>query len=309
MIFCDFFLQNTSFLGFFYLTTFRKIYHYRVNNSVKFNRILINLCYNKVMADYIFIRKSRNALSSLLHMILNLLLAVVSIGATVITGNCIIGLILIVASKWRIFAVNHRYWWLNIRSSLVDLIVGISCVLLAYAAGASFLPVHFALMVFYAFWLIVIKPRSSLTFAMVQALVAVFIGSTAATVFAAITDSAVLVVAELIIGYAASHHVLIQGNDHDSSFISIVCGLVFAEIAWLSHAWLIIYSFGTTGICVSQISIILTLLAFAYFKIYSNLSKHEGKLQLREIALPLTFSIVVVAVLIIGFSQPMFNIH
>lgn len=261
------------------------------------------------MADYIFIRKSRNALSSLVHMILNLLLAVVSIGATVITGNCIIGLVLIIASKWRVFAVNHRYWWLNIRSSLVDLIVGVSCVLLAYAAGASFLPVHFVLMAVYAIWLIFIKPRSSFNFAMTQALIAVFIGSTAATVFAAITDSIVLVLAEFIIGYAASHHVLVQGDEKESSFLSVACGLVFSEIAWLSHSWLILYNFASTGICVSQLSIILTILCFAYFKVYNNISKHEGKLQIREIALPIIFSLVVVAILIIGFSQPRFNIH
>lgn len=262
------------------------------------------------MADYIFIRKSRNALSSLLHMILNLLLAVVSIGATVVTGNCIIGLVLIVVAKWRIFAVNHRYWWLNIRSSLVDFIVGISCVLLAYAAGGStFLPVHFVLMVIYAIWLIFIKPRSSTNFAITQALVAVLLGSTAATVFGAITDSIVLVVAEFIIGYAASHHVLVQGDEKETSFISIVCGLFCAEVAWLSYAWLIIYTFSTSGICVSQLAILLTLMMFAYFKVYGNISKHDGKLNLRELALPLIFVIVVVAVLIISFSQPRFNIH
>ena len=83
----------------------------------------------KHMADYIFIRKSRNILSSFLHVILNLLLAIASIGATIITGNCIIGLILVVVSKWRIFAVNHRYWLLNLRSSLVDFNVGISFVI------------------------------------------------------------------------------------------------------------------------------------------------------------------------------------
>ncbi len=261
------------------------------------------------MADYIFIRKSRNALSSLMHIILNLLLAVVSIGATVITGNCVIGIVLIIVSKWRVFAVNHRYWWLNIRSSLVDFIVGISFVLLAYAAGSMFLPVHFVLMATYAIWLIFIKPRSSLNFAITQALIAVLVGTTAATVFAAITDSIVLVVSEFIIGYAASHHVLVQGEDKETSFISLVCGLFSAEIAWLSHAWLIIYTFASTGICVSQLAIILTVLMFAYFKIYNNLHKNEGKLNLRELALPLIFTLVVVVVLIIGFSQPRFNIH
>lgn len=261
------------------------------------------------MADYIFIRKSRNALSSLIHTILNLLLAVVSIGATVITGNFIIGLVLIVVSKWRVFAVNHRYWWVNIRSSLVDFIVGVGFVLLAYAAGSSFLPVHFVLMALYAIWLIVVKPRSSLNAAIVQALIAVFVGSTAAAIFAAISDSLVLVISEFIIGYAASHHVLVQGDEHESSFLSIICGLFFAEIAWLSHAWLILYNFASTGICVSQLSLILTILSFLYFKLYNNMAKNSGKLQIREVALPIIFSLVVVAVLIITFSQPRFNIH
>ncbi len=263
------------------------------------------------MADYIFIRKSRNAISSLLHVILNLLLAVVSIGATVITGNCIIGLTLILVSKWRIFAVNHRYWLLNIRSSLVDFIVGISFVLLAYAAGTTFLPVHIVLMVAYAVWLIVIKPRSSFRFAIIQALIAVLVGSTTATVYAAISDSIVLIISEFIIGYAASHHVLIQSNSEEPAYISLIWGLFFSEISWLSYSWLIIYTLGSTEICFSQLAIILTLLTFTYFQIYSDMSKHNSKLKFRNVALPVVFSLVVIAVLLVGFSDPSFsfNVH
>lgn len=263
----------------------------------------------KHMADYIFIRKSRNAISSLLHVTLNLLLAVVSIGATVATGSFLIGLILIVVSKWRVFAVNHRYWLINIRASLVDFIVGVGLVMLAYAAGTTFLPVHFVLMAAYAVWLIVIKPRSSFTFAVLQALIAILIGSTALTVFAAISDSLVAVAGEFLIGYAAAYHVLIQSNEEDPALISMTTGLVFAEIAWLSHSWLIIYTFGSTGLCVSQLALILTLLAFAFFQIYNERSKHNGRLKFKYIALPLIFSLLVITVLLIGFSQPRFNIH
>lgn len=261
------------------------------------------------MADYIFIRKSRNIVSSFLHVILNLLLAVASIGATVITGNCIIGLILVVISKWRIFAVNHRYWLLNIRSSLVDFIVGVSFVLLAYAAGTTMLPVHIALMIAYAVWLILIKPRSSLNSNILQAIIAVLLGTTTASIFAAITDSAVLVAASFLIGFAASNHVLVQNGDHDAAFISSVCGLVFAEISWLSYSWLIIYTIGNTGICLSQLSLILAVLTYAYLQIHVELDKHGNKLKFANIALPVLFSILVIVVLIIGFSQPRFNIH
>lgn len=262
------------------------------------------------MADYIFIRKSRNALSSVLHIILNLLLATVSIGATIVTGSWLIGLILVFISKWRIFAVNHRYWLLNIRSSLVDFIVGISFVLLAYAAGSTFLPVHVALIVGYAVWLIFIKPRSSTTFNVVQAIVAILLGTTTASIFAPVSGPAILTLVSFVIGYAASHHVLVQnGENQDATFISLILGLVFGEISWLSYSWLIIYTIGTTGICFSQLSLILSALAFAYFEINHELAEHGNKFRFANVALPILFSILVIVVLVIGFSQPRFNIH
>lgn len=261
------------------------------------------------MADYIFIRKSRNILSSFLHVILNLLLAVVSIGITLATGSPIIGIALVVVSKWRVFAVNHRYWLLNLRSSLVDFIVGFSFVLLAYSAGSTFLPVHLVLMIGYAIWLIFIKPRSSTLFTVIQAITAVLLGTTTASIFAAISDSSVLVISSFIIGFAASHHVLVQGEDQDAIFISLVFGLFSAEIAWLSYAWLIIYTIGTTGICVSQLGLILSVLAFAYFEVQDTIAKRKKRFKFTDVALPVLFSVAVVVILIIGFSQPRFNIH
>lgn len=261
------------------------------------------------MADYIFIRKSRNAISSLAHVLLNLLLAVVSISATVATGGVLIGLILIVVSKWRIFAVNHRYWLINIRASLVDFIVGIGMVMLAYAAGTTFLPVHFVLMALYAIWLIIIKPRSSFTFAIVQSLIAVLIGSTAITVFAAIYDSWLAVAGEFLIGYATTYHVLVRSSEEKPALLALTAGLIFSEIAWLTHSWLIIYTFSDSGLLVSQLALVLTLLAFAFFAICNERTKHNGRLKFKYVALPLIFSLLVIAVLLIGFSQPRFNIH
>ncbi len=284
------------------------------------------------MADYIFIRKSRNILSSFLHIILNLLLAIISIGATIITGSCLIGLILVIASKWRIFAVNHRYWWLNLRSSLVDLIVGTSFVLLTYyTLGTSVestfrLASPYVFMALYAIWLIVIKPRSSTTFTMVQALTAVILGSTAAVYLDSsintilhnltgfISDSGALVLLEFLIGFAATHHVLIQHDKTDYLYPSLICGLFFGEVAWILHSWLIIYPLGAigtinfSGLCVAQLGLILAVFIFAFFAIYNELIKHKGKIQFANIAMPVLFSIVVAIILLTGFSVPDFNI-
>ena len=75
------------------------------------------------MADFVALRRSRNAFSSLLHVVLNAALAVISIYITWITGSPLIGILLVILSKWRMLAVRPRYWELNIKSNLVDLIV------------------------------------------------------------------------------------------------------------------------------------------------------------------------------------------
>lgn len=260
------------------------------------------------MADYALIRKSRNALSSILHISFNLALGVGSIFITMLTGSWAIGIILVLISKWRIFAVRPHYWFLNIKSSLVDLIVGSSFVLLAYCSGTTLLPVHIILAVGYSLWLIWLKPLSSTYATEAQALVAVFLGSAAATLMAANADSIWLVITCFIIGYGAARHVLIQTDDKNYGILTLSSGLVFAEIAWLCHNWLIVYPFNSTGIIIPQLSIILTILAFAIGTCYQSISKNSGKLKFSEVGLPLIFSSLIIFIIVTWFSQPIFNL-
>lgn len=259
------------------------------------------------MAKYV-LRRSKNALSSFLHVVLNLLLGFGSIAVTVLSGSWILGLLLVIISKWRVFAVRPRFWWANIKANLVDFIVGVSFVLLAYTAGSSFLIVHLILAICYSLWLIVLKPLSSARATAVQALVAVFIGSGTAAIMIGAKDAVWLSLICFIIGYGATRHVLIQNDEKDFFFLSFLVGLLFAEIAWLCQSWLIIYTFGSTGILVAQISIILTLFSLILGCTYKSLIRHEGKLRFSDIAIPVICSVVLIAVVVIGFSRPIFNI-
>lgn len=260
------------------------------------------------MADYIFIRKSRNALSSFLHVVLNILLGVGSILITVVTNTWIFGVILVFLSKWRIFAVRPRYWFLNIKSNLVDIIVGISFVLLAYFSGATLIPSHFILAIFYVVWLIFIKPMSSEIGTIIQSLFAIFFGSTAAIMATSSIDSIALVLIEFIIGYGASRHIFAQNTESNSPLLALICGLLCSETAWLCHSWTIIYAFGNTGIIVPQLALILTIAAFSFTKIAYSIIRQDGKLKLSSIAAPALFGIIVIAIIIIGFSNPIFNV-
>ena len=137
------------------------------------------------MADYVLARKSRNMASNAVHIFLNILLGIGAVLITVFSASPLLGILLVLMSKWRVFAVRRRYIWVNLKSNLVDLIVGLSIVLLAYYAGSSFLLVDFILMAIYVIWLLFIKPLSSETATLAQSLIAVFLGISAATIMSA----------------------------------------------------------------------------------------------------------------------------
>lgn len=260
------------------------------------------------MADFVLARKTRNITSSAVHIFLNILLGTFAVLITVFSGTPLLGILLVLISKWRIFAVRRRYLWLNIKSNLVDLIVGFSVVLLSYYAGSSLLPVDFILMATYVIWLVVIKPRSSETAALVQSLIAVFLGVSAATIMTANMNSLVAVVLAFLIGYAASRHILAQSSMRDYTLTTLVNGLVFAEVAWLCNSWSIIYTYGSTGIRVPQVAIILTIFAFMYNYARQAMLKYQDDFRFRDIAAPVMFGAVIIGIIVLMFSNPIFNI-
>ena len=260
------------------------------------------------MADFILARKSRNIASNTVHVFLNILLGIGSVLITVFSGSPLLGIILVLMSKWRVFAVRRRYIWLNLKSNLVDLIVGISVVLLTYYAGSSLLPVDFVLMAFYVIWLVFIKPLSSERATLTQSLIAVFLGSSAATFVTSGQNSVFMVLLAFLVGYAASRHVLSQASSKDFTLTTLVCGMIFAEVAWLCQTWSIIYTYGSTGIRIPQVAIILTIFAFVYNFARQAMIRYQDDFRFRHILTPVLFGMILVGIIVIWFSNPIFNI-
>ena len=260
------------------------------------------------MADYVLARKSRNIASNAVHVFLNILLGIGAVLVTVFSGSPLLGIVLVLVSKWRIFAVRKRYILLNLKSNLVDLIVGLSIVMLAYYAGSNLLPVDFILMIIYVVWLLAIKPLSSENAALAQSLIAVFLGISATTIMTAGADAIFAVLLAFLVGYAASRHVLAQTNTKDFTLTTLVCGLFFAEIAFLCHNWAIVYTFGATGIRIPQVAIILTIFAFMYNYARQMMVRYQDDFRFRHILGPVLFGIALVSIIVIFFSNPIFNI-
>ena len=262
------------------------------------------------MADYVMLRKGRNAISSLTHLILNLSLAVASTALTVISGSWILGVVLVLLSKWRVIAVRPRYWWLNIKANLVDYTVGISLALLVYLAGTEGLNAwHVILTTIYAFWLIVVKPQSETVWTEVQSFFAIFFGTFATSLLANNLTPLTGVIICFIIGYGASRHILIQGEDHDFTLTTFIFGLLLAELSWISYRWTIVYYLGDVNkIALPQLPIMASLMSFVFMRGYKSALYHDGKIRVDDILVPAVFSVILMFVMLFFFSEPIFNI-
>ena len=262
------------------------------------------------MADFINIRKGRNALSSALYVLLNIMLAVGSTFLTLASGSWILGALLVILSKWRVVAVRPRYWWVNIKGSMVDLIVGMSLVYLVYFAGSELNFAHIILTLIYAVWLVVIKPKSSEAMTEIQALMAVFLGMSVAAIMSTSLDPVVLVIMGFIVGYGAARHILIQYEDYDFSLVTFLIGLMVGEVSFIMYHWLIIYSFDSVGLSlvVPQLAMAATLLMFVFVKGYKSVLKHDGLIRVNEVLTPAIFSGLIMLLMVIYFSKPIFNV-
>ena len=256
------------------------------------------------------VRKGRNFISQLIHVCLNLLLAAGAVLLPVLTSSPILGLLLILVSKWRVFFVRTRYLFVNLKANLVDFIIGFSVVVLSFKLGSDLVVMHYALLAVYALWLLVVKPLNSDFWVNFQGWVAVFLGTTATVIASADSSLEALSLAALfVIGYGASRHILCQKNDlGDMGIYSLIVGLMFAEIGWISFSWSIVYTIEAIGLAVPQLAIVLTILAAVMERCRSVAVLNDGRLDFKQVAVPIVFGAVTILALAIWFSEPNFNL-
>lgn len=253
----------------------------------------------------------RSFISELVYTILNIALAVAVLLAVRYTGSIGFAILIVLLSKWRIFAVRPRYWWANLRSNMVDLIVSMSIVLHMYTINTTTvlsegtqLVLLVAVTLLYIGWLLFIKPRSKRVYICVQAATAVFLGSAALFTVTYNWPVSIVVGGMWLIGYTAARHVLSSYDDETHSlFLSLAWGLVLAEIGWVAYHWAIAYPLPILpSLMLPQVAIIVTLLSFLAFKVYNSFY-HHAKIRMSDVLLPLLFTISIIIVLLVVFNR------
>lgn len=253
------------------------------------------------------ISKRRSLWSEIIYVALNVGLAIGLLLVVRYTNSLVPALIIVLLSKWRVFAVRTRFWLANIQANAVCFIVSISYVIFLFAANPaisdnsdwSSLIIQSILAALYIAWLVLLKPQSKRIYVVSQAGTALFTGVTALYMVSYGWIAAPVVALVWLIGYVAARHVLASYEEDHVIFLSLSFGLIIAEIGWLAYHWVIAYSVPfLTNLLIPQVSIITLATGFLAYMGYDSFYHHQ-KIRTAEMVLPLVFTIGLVGILIL----------
>jgi hypothetical protein len=198
--------------------------------------------------------------SSFLHIGLLLLLPMVLFVLVRLQTFVQLAFILIVLSKWRMFAVRPRFWLANVRANSIDLIVGFS--MLAFMVHTESAMWQFLWALMYAGWLIFLKPGSDILKTSLQAgvgfiagLMALYLAWSAGSLYALVFSSGLLC-------YLAARHFFDSFDEPYARLLSYLWGYFGAALVWLLGHWLLFYGL------VSQPTVILVALGVGLATLY-----------------------------------------
>ncbi len=171
-----------------------------------------------------------------------------------------LALLLILLSKWRMFAVRPRYWFANVRQNGVDIMVGVS--ILVFMVNSSTMAWQVAWAVLYGIWLMFIKPGSSIFKVSMQALIAQFVALVA--LFLAWIGAPLLglVIATWVICYLSARHFFSGFEEAYNSLYSHTWAYFGGALTWVLAHWLLFYG------AIAQPALLLTVLGFGWGALY-----------------------------------------
>jgi hypothetical protein len=253
--------------------------------------------------EFLKIVRRRSFLSEVVYTVLNIALALGVVLIIQATQSPWLAIGLVVLSKWRVLAVRPRYWFANVQSNLVDFIVSLSVVVFMYtteigvATPSQQTVILATLTVLYIGWLLLLKPRSKRMYVVAQAGVALFGGTTALFILSYGWSASAVVLLMWLIGYTTARHVLSSYDETHILFLSLLWGLLLAEIGWLAYHWTVAYTpLGIQTILFPRVALTVFCLGFILHRSYDSFY-HNQKIRGNDVLLPILFTISIIVVL------------
>ena len=208
--------------------------------------------------------KPATGLAPLLHVAFQVALPIAVFVLSSLGIGSWLPLLVIMLSKWRIFAVRARFWPANLRANAVDIMVGISIVV--FMAHTDSLGIRLLWAVAYGAWLLFIKPKSGILPVSLQSGIGQIAGLMA--VFIAWSDGPLigLILVVGLICYFAARHFFDSYSEPYAKMLSYLWGYFGAAVMWVLGHLLVVYP-GRDG-PLAQPTIILSVIGYTLGSIY-----------------------------------------
>ncbi len=234
--------------------------------------------------------KPASGFAHFLHIALNLLLPVMLLVLARIRFYQL-GFLLLLLSKWRIFAVRPRHWPVHFRMNAVDLMVGISILVFMMHSDTGAWELVWA--VAYGLWLLFGKPLTTMLGVAIQALIGQTMALMALFLAWGTAPLALLVGASWLICYLAARHFFTSFEEPYGSLYSHIWGYFAAALTWILVHWLLFYG------AIAQPTLILTVLAIGLGSLY-YLSETDRLQTVHRRQFVVSMVAVIVAVLLLS---------
>lgn len=227
----------------------------------------------------------------------NLLLSLVPVVLFVLVRIDLVAVaaLVIILSKWRMFAVKPRFWAANIRANSIDIVVGLAT--LAFMVEADTTTWQLIWTALYILWLTVLKPSSRTLFVGLQALVSFLWGLGALYLLADDAPALVLVAGTGGMCYLAAHHFLDAFEEKYTRLLSYMWAFFGAGLAWVLSHWLLYYP--STGF-ISQPMLLLVTIGYGLAALYYL--DHNDRLS-TLVRNQFIFAMVAITLVILWFSD------
>jgi hypothetical protein len=237
--------------------------------------------------------KPARGFSHIFYLTLNLLLpllALILVRATFVP----VAILLIVLSKWRMFAVRPRYWIANLIGNGVDIMVAVSLVLFMANTTSGWWQLLWTAL--YAGWLLWLKPRYDVLSVSAQAMIGQLLGLS--LLYLKFGDSSItaLVAGTWLVAYLSARHYLTSFEESHSALLAHIWAYFSASLAFVLAHWLLFYG------SVAQIIVILTTIGYGMAALYYLDATEKLSTLLRRQMLGIMLAILLVIVVFSNWS-------
>lgn len=201
----------------------------------------------------------------------------------------LVAFMVLILSKWRMFALHPRYWLAHLRTNAVDIIVGVSFLVFMASSVAMWLQIIWV--VLFEIWLLYIKPGSKVGLVSLQALAAAVLGFSSIFYTAEDAALAVYVAAYWVVAYFTARHFLNAFDEKHGRLLASIWAFFAASIMWVLGHWLLFFG------PVAHPALLLGSLSFGLAGLYYLESSDRLSSTIRQQIIFTMFAIVLVLVM------------